>query len=81
MTTTVELRAEQEAALRALAAERGEDDLGDVIRDAIDAYLNERSDANAGDARLQELLSLVGSIPDETAEEMRATVRRLRESW
>jgi len=73
MRTTVEIRADQHAALAALASKRGVRGFSRLVEEAIDLYLAEqRRD------RLDEALSLEGALSDEQAQELE---RRIAEAW
>ena len=73
MRTTVKIRADQHAALAALASKRGVRGFSRLVEEAIDLYLAEqRRD------RLDEALSLEGALSDEQAQELE---RRIAEAW
>jgi hypothetical protein len=78
MRTTVEMKPEHRSALLAMAARRGQKGFSLVLEEAIDHYL--RGEAER-EKRRQTILSLAGCISEEEAEELRRTVRQLRESW
>lgn len=75
---TVELSDESRARLRELAASRGENDISDLIREAVEFFLKHRAEE---EKRLTEALSALGSLSDAEAERLRDSVRRLRETW
>ncbi len=78
MRTTVEMKPEHRSALLALAARRGQKGFSAVLEEAIDSYLESQA---AREKRLQTFLSLGGSLSEDDAQDLRRTVRRLRESW
>jgi predicted transcriptional regulator len=76
--TTIVLTPEHRNRLQELAAERRERGISNLIREAINVYLA----ANAAErAKRAGLLALKGSISDEEAEQMRATIMTLRKGW
>lgn len=78
MRTTVEIRDEQRATLLALAAQRGEKGFSRLIQEAIDLYLDgmrEREEA------IEAARAVLGTLNDRAAEDLRRSVRTLRERW
>ena len=75
MHTTVDIKPEQNAALRVLTAQRGQRGISSVLKEAIDCYLGRELE------RTRELRALAGSLSENEAAELRAATRRLRESW
>jgi metal-responsive CopG/Arc/MetJ family transcriptional regulator len=78
MRTTVEMKAEHRSALLALAANRGEKGFSSILAEAIQAYLDEEKERRR---RREKFISLAGSVSEEEASELRASVLRLRENW
>ena len=78
MRTTVEIEDKHRARLLELAAKRREKGFSGVLAEAIDTYLAavEQNEAARRAAR-----ALRGSLSDDEAEEMRAAIARLRETW
>jgi hypothetical protein len=78
MRTTVEMKREHRGALLELAARRGEKGFSSVLAEAIEVYLDdERTRAQ----RRKTLLSLVGSLSAEEANNLRCEAKSLRENW
>jgi metal-responsive CopG/Arc/MetJ family transcriptional regulator len=75
---TVEIDDEQRAKLLALAARRGEKGFSKLVREALELYLDE---IEARERRVKEALGAIGSLDDEDADEIRESVRQLREHW
>ncbi len=78
MRTTIEIPDEQRAKLLALAARRGEKGFSKLVQEAVELYLEEIA---AREQRVQEALSAIGSLDDEGAQELRESVRQVRERW
>jgi len=78
MRTTIEIRDDLRAELLALAARRGKKGFSGLVEEAIEAYLKLESGRQEA---IRKALTFAGSIDEETAEHMRATVRRLRSHW
>lgn len=78
MRTTIELPDHLRARLLSLAAERGEKGYSRLIQEALEQYLGGGADRTQ---RRREALASLGSIDEEAAETMRATVQRLRTTW
>ena len=78
MRTTIEMKNEHRAALLELAARRGEKGFSHLVEEAIEAYL--RSPAEE-ERKREAALSVIGSISEDEAEELRKRVRRIREFW
>jgi hypothetical protein len=76
MRTIVEMRPEHHDALLALAAQRGEKDLSDVLSEAIESYLE-----NEAASRRAALLELQGMVDPADAEELRRKTAAIRGSW
>lgn len=78
MRTTVEITDEQRAKLLELAAERGEKGFSTLVQEAIDHYLHE----NAGRRKLvKAALSVLGTLDDEAADALEASVKKIRGRW
>jgi hypothetical protein len=78
MRTTVEMKTKHRSALLALAAQRGEKGFSSVLAEAIEEYLYGNKERSQ---RLQEFLSLEGSLSAEDADNLRKVTTELRESW
>lgn len=78
MRTTVEMKDEHRSALLALAARRGEKGFSSVLGEAIEKYLEEER-TRAEKRKIA--LSLAGSLSKEEGEELRESVRAIRENW
>jgi hypothetical protein len=78
MRTTVEMKTEHRSALLALAARRGEKGFSTVLSEAIEEYLH---GGEARGRRIEEFLSLEGTLSDGEADELRKVTTALRESW
>jgi metal-responsive CopG/Arc/MetJ family transcriptional regulator len=76
--TTIELSDDQRARLLAAAARRGEKGFSTLVQEAVDRYLQEEADRQE---RVRRALTLAGSLSDEAADALEASVRRLRETW
>jgi hypothetical protein len=77
MRTTIELRDDQRARLLELAARRGEKGFSGLIQEAVDRFL-----AGEGtDSLIDDALSVLGSLPREEADAMRARATSLRSGW
>lgn len=75
MRTTIDLPNDRRARLMALAARRGMRGYSDIVREAIDRYLEEEE---RKEAALPEILSLAGSLSEEEARDAR---KRIDETW
>ena len=78
MRTTVEMKPEHRSALLALASRRGQKGFSAVLEEAIEDYLRGETDR---EERRRTLLELAGSISPEEADELRRSVREIREYW
>ncbi|HEX5761452.1 MAG TPA: hypothetical protein VF121_19880 [Thermoanaerobaculia bacterium] len=78
MRTTVEIEDKHWALLLELAAKRPEKGVSGVLAEAIDTYLA-AVEQNEADRRAA--LALRGSLSGKEAEEMRAAIARLRDTW
>lgn len=78
MRTTVELPDEIRARLLELAARRGERGFSGIVEEALERYLaeEERRRGLAEAAR-----AVLGSLEEEDADALLASVRRLRDRW
>jgi predicted transcriptional regulator len=80
MRTTIELTDDQRARLLALAARRGEKGFSRLVQQAIEEFLAKQAGEDY-EARRKRALAAIGSLSDEEADEMRATVREMRKRW
>jgi hypothetical protein len=78
MRTTVEITDAQRAGLLDLAARRGEKGFSRLVQEAVDRFL---ADEHAGKGRVEAALALEGSMTAEAADELTASVARLRSHW
>ncbi len=78
MRTTIEIPDEQRAKLLEIAARRGENGFSKLVQEALELYLEEIA---AREQRVNEALSAIGSLDDEGAQELRESVRQVRERW
>ncbi len=78
MRITIEIRDEQRAKLLELAARRGEKGFSKVVQEALELYLDEIAARERG---VNEALSAIGSLDDEDVNELRESVRQVRERW
>ena len=78
MRTTIEMKPEHRSALLALASRRGQKGFSGVLEEAIETYLRGEADR---EQRKRTLRELAGSISAEEADELRRTVRQIREHW
>ena len=78
MRTTIELRDDQRARLLELAARRGEKGFSRLIQEAVDSYLEREA---RRDRSLEGAMSAIGSLPDESADELERVARQLRKNW
>ena len=78
MRTTVELSDEIRAKLLEMAARRGERGFSSVVEEALERYFAEedRRQRQAEAAR-----AVLGTMSDDEADDLRASIRRLREHW
>lgn len=61
-----------------VAARRGLTRFSSLVREAIDRYLE---DEPARDARARAALEALGSLEDDAADELQASVRQARSQW
>ena len=80
MRTTIEISDERWAALKSIAAERGEKGFSKVVEQAIDLLVEKYSQERRAE-RKRRALAAIGTISAETAEELHRHVRELREGW
>lgn len=78
MRTTVEIPNSLRAKLLELAARRGEKGFSGLVREAIEHYL---TSLGAREEELRRAESLLGGLTDVEADQLEASVRRLRELW
>lgn len=78
MRTTIEIPDSQRARLLELAARRGEKGFSRLIQEAVDRLLIE-DETRA--VRVKAALALEGSMLDETADELTASVGSIRSNW
>jgi predicted transcriptional regulator len=78
MRTTIDLTDEQRARLQALATRRGQKGFSNIVQEAVDRYLREESTRQD---RVKRALAISGSLDEEAADALEASVRSIRESW
>ena len=78
MRTTVEITADQRARLLELAARRGEKGFSRLVQEALDEFLESRSEEE--DSR-RRALSLRGVLKEADAKTLRESTRAIRKSW
>jgi predicted DNA-binding protein len=76
--TTIELSDEQRARLLEIGARRGLKGFSSLVREAIDRYLE---DEPARDAQIRGALDALGTLDDDAADELEASVRQARSRW
>jgi hypothetical protein len=76
MRTTVEITAEQQRALSALAQRRGVRGFSALVQEALDAYL-----ASLNADEVDHLLGLEGTLTDSEAREVRSRINDARAKW
>ena len=78
MRTTIELPDHQRAKLLEIAPRRGLRGFSAIVQEAVERYLTEAAPRNE---RVQAALSVLGTLDDEEADEMEASIRELRGRW
>lgn len=78
MRTTIEMKPEHRTALLSLASRRGQKGFSAVVAEAIESFLQGEVER---EKRRQAVLSLGGSLSKKEGDNLRRTVRELRESW
>jgi metal-responsive CopG/Arc/MetJ family transcriptional regulator len=78
MRTTVEIDDDQRAELLKLAAQRGDKGFSAIVREALDAYLEQH---RAKREIVAKALKQRGSFSDAEADVLEASVRELRQKW
>jgi hypothetical protein len=78
MRTTVEITDAQRAGMLDLAARRGEKGFSRLVQQAIDRLL---ADEDSRKGRVEAALALEGSMTAKAADEMVASVSRIRSNW
>jgi metal-responsive CopG/Arc/MetJ family transcriptional regulator len=78
MRTTVEIDDNQRAELLKLAAQRGDKGFSRIVREALDLYLEQH---RARRDIVSRALKLQGSLGDDEADALAASVQQLRRSW
>ncbi len=83
MRTTIEIADDKLVKLKKLAAERGERGFSVLVDEALERYLETDLDAERArrERQAEAIRALAGSIDDETAEQLRQSVRESRASW
>ena len=74
----MEITDAQRAGLLDLAARRGEKGFSRLVQEAIDRLL---ADKDSGKVRVETALALEGSMTAAVADEIAASVSRIRNSW
>ena len=78
MRTTVEIDDAQRGELLKLAAQRGEKGFSAVVREALDLYIRQQ---RAKKEAVAQALKLQGSLRDDEADALEASIVQLREKW
>lgn len=78
MRTTIEIKDQLRARLLELAARRGLKGFSVIVEEAIERYLEEHA---PHDDRVNQALSVLGTLGDEEAEALERSIQRLREQW
>ncbi|HKK27511.1 MAG TPA: ribbon-helix-helix protein, CopG family [Gemmatimonadota bacterium] len=78
MRTTVEIPDEIRARLLELAARRGERGFSGIVEEALERYLAEEERRRE---RAEAARAVLGSLEEEDADALLASVRRLRDRW
>ncbi|MCP4659343.1 MAG: ribbon-helix-helix protein, CopG family [bacterium] len=78
MRTTIEIPDTQRARLLELAARRGEKGFSRLIQEAIAMYLEAQV---RQEERVQAALTVIGTLDDEAAKQLAASVRQIRNDW
>jgi hypothetical protein len=78
MRTTIEMKPEHRSALLSLASRRGQKGFSAVLGEAIESFLQGEVER---EKRRKTLLSLAGSLSKKEGDDLRRTVKELRESW
>lgn len=78
MRTTVEIDDRQRAELLKLAAQRGDKGFSRIVREALDAYLQQH---RAKRELVDRALKVQGSFSEREASALEGSVRKLRGSW
>ena len=80
MRTTIEISDEHRARLLELAARRGQKGFSFLVREAIERYLADESEAEHRE-KVEAALAVLGRLSEKSAKHLEETRRRLRESW
>jgi hypothetical protein len=78
MRTTIDLPDTQRARLLDLAARRGEKGFSRLIQEAVERLL---TDSDSRKARTDAALALKGSLAAAAADELEASIARIRSTW
>ncbi len=78
MRITVELKPEHRSRLLAIAGTRGDKGFSDVLREALDAYLDAQTES---EHRRRMALTLQGSLKAREAKKLRQQAAALRKDW
>lgn len=78
LRTTVEIDDRHRAELLKLAAQRGEKGFSGIVREALDAYLEQQK---ARQELIDEALAQRGSFSQADADSLRSSIAELREKW
>lgn len=83
MRTTIEIADDKLMKLKKLAAERGERGFSALVDEALERYLETDPDAERArrERQAEAIRALAGSIDDETADQLRQSVRESKASW
>jgi len=78
MRTTVEIPDYQRAKLLEIATRRGLKGFSAIVQEAIENYLEEHLPR---DERVQEALKVLGTLGDDEADALEASIAELRSRW
>ena len=78
MRTTIEVRDDHRAKLLEMAAQRGEKGFSSLVQEALDRFFEQEEER---EARARKAISVLGTIDDEEAAELEASVREIRGRW
>jgi hypothetical protein len=78
MRTTIEITDEQRSKLLALAASKGMKGFSGLVQKALDEFL---SKSDSEEQRIEEALSMRGSLDEDEAQALLEECASIRESW
>jgi metal-responsive CopG/Arc/MetJ family transcriptional regulator len=78
MRTTIEIPDRQRAKLLEIAARRGLKGFSVIVQEAIEHYLEINPPV---DEKVEAALSVLGTMSDEQADAIEASIQQMRENW